>query len=56
MRYTKKQAGKWIAMKQGKVIASGKAFIPLQKKISTRKDAASVRYSLVPKGVVTGML
>ena len=56
MRYTKKEAGKWVAVKQGKVVATGKEFLPLRKKVLARKDSSSIRFSLVPKGVITGML
>ena len=56
MRYKQQHAGKWVAVKKDKVIAASKDFAPLQKKISTRKDAASIRFSLVPKGMVTGVL
>ncbi|MBI1812590.1 hypothetical protein HY285_02960 [Candidatus Peregrinibacteria bacterium] len=56
MRYTKEHAGKWVAVKKDKVVATSKDFAPLRKKIASRKDAASIRYSLVPRGMVTGML
>lgn len=55
MKYTKQQAGKWVAVKENKVIATGKDFAPLQRKIVKRKDSADVRFSLVPKGMITGM-
>ncbi len=56
MRYKKAHAGKWVAVKENKVIAVSKDFSPLKKKVSTRKDVASIRYALVPKGFITGVL
>jgi hypothetical protein len=56
MHYKQQHAGKWVAVKQNKVIATSKDFAPLQKKIASRKDAASIRFSLVPKGMITGIL
>ena len=55
MHYKQQHAGKWVAVKQNKVIATSKEFAPLQKKIASRKDAASIRFSLVPKGMITGV-
>ena len=56
MHYKQQHAGKWVAVKKDKVIAMSKDFAPLQKKIAIRKDAASIRFSLVPKGMITGIL
>ncbi len=54
MKYDVKHAGKWVAVKSSKIIASSKDFAPLYKKVSSRKDAARIKYSLVPKGKITG--
>ena len=56
MRYKKQYAGKWVAVKKNRIIATAQEFAPLQKKVSTRKDAAAIRFSLVPKGMITGVL
>ncbi len=56
MKYGKQHAGKWVAVKGAKVIAMGTKFASLRKKISSRKDASEVRYSLVPEGHITGVL
>lgn len=56
MRYKRQHAGKWVAVKEGDVIAMAKEFAPLQKKIAARKDAATIRFSLVPSGMITGVL
>ena len=56
MRYKQQHAGKWVAVKKDRIIATGKDFAPLQKKIAARKDADSIRFSLVPKGMITGVL
>lgn len=56
MRYKQQHAGKWVAVKGNRVIATSSEFASLQKKVANRKDAASVRFSLVPKGMITGAL
>jgi hypothetical protein len=56
MRYKQQHAGKWVAVKKDKVIATDKSFAPLKKKVAARKDAGSIRFSLVPRGRMTGTL
>ena len=56
MRYKQQHAGKWVAVKNDKIIATSSKFAPLKKKMADRKDAASVRFALVPKGMITGVL
>ncbi|HLD71353.1 MAG TPA: DUF5678 domain-containing protein [Candidatus Peribacteraceae bacterium] len=56
MKYGKQHAGKWVAVKNEKVIAISTEFASLRKKISSRKDAEQVRFSLVPEGYITGVL
>ncbi|NOS66828.1 MAG: hypothetical protein HOO67_00450 [Candidatus Peribacteraceae bacterium] len=56
MKYGKQYAGKWVAVKNAKVIAVSTEFAPLRKKISSRKDAKQVQFSLVPAGYITGVL
>ena len=56
MLYKKVHAGKWVAVKKDKVIATSKNFAPLRKKMAARKDAKSIRFSLVPKGMIVGSL
>jgi hypothetical protein len=52
MRYTLQHAGKWVAVKNDRVLATAEEFALLQRKIAGRKDAANVRFSLVPKGMI----
>lgn len=54
MKYTKAQAGKWVASKDDKVIASDKTFAKLILKVKKRKDSKTLMYSLVPKGYIAG--
>lgn len=56
MKYLKQHAGKWVAVSKNKVLAANKEFEPLQKKMASRRDASSVSYTLVPKGMITGAL
>jgi Family of unknown function (DUF5678) len=48
MIFSKKNAGKWVASKGGKVIATNAKLEPLMKKIDSRKDKNSICYDLVP--------
>lgn len=48
MIFSKKNAGKWVASKGDKVIATSKNLNSLVRKIDARKDKESIRYSLVP--------
>ncbi len=50
MKYDRKYAGKWVAVQDDTIIASGRDFTGLHTKISARRDMASVRFSLLPKG------
>lgn len=46
--FSKKNAGKWVASKGEKVIATGSKLEPLVKKIEKRKDKDAIRFDLVP--------
>ena len=48
MIFSKKNAGKWIASKDGKVIAATGKLPALMKKITKRKDKGAIRFDLVP--------
>lgn len=48
MIFSKKNAGKWVASKGEKVIATGAKLQPLMKKLQTRKDKDALRFDLVP--------
>lgn len=50
MKFEKKHAGKWVAVKGGRVVASSSSLRALQKKTS----GGSVRFTLVPKGFIAG--
>lgn len=54
MKFTASHAGKWVATKGDKVVATGKTFQEVKKKISSRKDRDSLWFDLVPKGILTG--
>lgn len=48
MVFSRKNAGKWVASKDGKVIAAAEALPNLVKRIETRKDKNAIRFDLVP--------
>jgi hypothetical protein len=49
MVFSKKNAGKWVASKGDRVIATSAKLTTLMKKVDARKDKAAIRYDLVPK-------
>lgn len=48
MVFSRKNAGKWVASKGDRVIATGKNLSKLRKKVATRKDSDAIGYTLVP--------
>jgi hypothetical protein len=48
MIFSKKNAGKWVASKDGKVIAATGKLPNLMTKIVRRKDKDAIRFDLVP--------
>lgn len=54
MKFLKKFAGKWVAIKEEKVIDSSETLKSLRQKVSQRKDQAKISYSLVPPGLFVG--
>lgn len=56
MKIEKKYAGKWVAIKSEKVVASDVTLTKLTKKVETRKDSPALRYTLIPKGFIAGSL
>lgn len=49
MIFSKKNAGKWVASKGEKVIATGKTLTSVMRTVEARKDKAAIRFDLVPK-------
>ena len=56
MKFTKEHAGKWVATKGEKIIATSEKFSGLWEKMNERKDSSEIHYSLIPRGMITGML
>jgi len=54
MKFEKKYAGKWVAVKSSKVIASDKTLTKLTKKIESRKDQKKLHFTLIPNGFIAG--
>ena len=49
MIFSKKNAGKWVASKGEKVVATSKSLPTLMKKVNGREDKAAIRYDRVPQ-------
>jgi hypothetical protein len=49
MIFSKKNAGKWVASKGDRIIATGPKLRPLMKKIERRTDKTDIRFDLVPR-------
>ena len=49
MIFSRKNAGKWIASKDGRVVATGVKLNTLMCKIESREDRAQIRFDHVPK-------
>ncbi len=49
MIFSKKNAGKWVASKGEKIIATGTKLESVMKKIEGRKDANTIRIDCVPR-------
>lgn len=54
MKIEKKYSGKWVAIKNNHVVESDKTLTKLTKKIETRKDHKSLRFTLIPDGFIAG--
>jgi hypothetical protein len=48
MIFSKKNAGKWVASKGEKVVATSRELNVLVKKVEARKDKKDIRFDLVP--------
>ncbi len=48
MIFSRKNAGNWIASKEGKIVGSEKKLETLMKKIEKLKDKSSIRFDKVP--------
>jgi hypothetical protein len=48
MIFTLKNAGKWVASKDGRVIAAAGKLESVMKKVEQRSDKEVIRYDLVP--------
>ena len=49
MIFTPKNAGQWVASKDGNVVAAGPKLDAVMKKVQKRKDLSSIRFDRVPK-------
>ena len=49
MIFSRKNAGKWIASKDGRIVATGVKLNTLMRRIESREDRAQIRFDHVPK-------
>ena len=49
MIFTPKNAGKWVASKEGNIVAASPKLDAVMKKVEKREDLASIRFDRVPK-------
>jgi len=54
MKFEKKYAGKWVAIKNNKVVENDKTLTKLTKKVEARKDQNNLRFTLIPNGFIAG--
>jgi hypothetical protein len=54
MIFSRKHAGKWVASKNGRVVASSGELGNLLKRVERRKDAKNVRFDKVPRATFVG--
>lgn len=54
MIFSRKNAGKWVASKDSKVIAASVSLKGLWKKMGKRPDKDAIRYDKVPSGSFVG--
>jgi len=54
MKFESKHAGKWVAAKDDKVIATDKTLTKLMKKVKEKEDKSTLKFALVPKGFIAG--
>lgn len=56
MEFSKKHAGKWVAVKNQKVIAMNVSFAELRKQLKKMPKKANISFDLVPNGHIAGPL
>jgi hypoxanthine-guanine phosphoribosyltransferase len=54
MKVDKKYSGQWVAIKNDKIVDSGKTLGVLTKKTDSRKDKQNLYFTLIPKGLIAG--
>lgn len=54
MKFEKKYAGKWVAIKNNKAIKSGKILINLIKEMKKIKGRDNLWFALIPNGLIAG--
>ena len=53
MKYAAQYAGKWVAAKENKILASGTTLRIVKEKVK-KEHPEEIRFVLVPKGIMAG--
>lgn len=56
MKFQAKYQGKWVAAKNDKIIADADSLNQLLKKVGGKEDPRELKFSLVPKGYIAGLI
>lgn len=56
MKFQAKHQGKWVASQDDEIIADAKSLTKLIKKIQKTKNLKDLKFSLVPKGYIAGII
>ena len=54
MEFSAENAGKWVAVKKGKIIESAQSLSSLLKKIPKAQNKSDLTFGPVPRGVFSG--
>lgn len=55
MKYSSQYAGKWVAAKENKILASATTFRAVKEKVK-KENPEDVRFVLIPKGIIAGQV
>lgn len=53
MKYGPQYAGKWVAARENKILASGRTLRIVKEKVK-KENSEEVRFVLIPKGTIAG--
>lgn len=56
MKIEKKYTGKWVAIKNSKIVACDETLTKLSKRVESRKDQKNLYFTLIPNGFIAGQI